>query len=147
MSAEVTKLAHLSVDRWVVAGGLVDDEDDDVGVPDDDVLIALNFEALRKLNAYAHAISPQSVLLDKVQAAMVQVFAPQYGQTAQQQQQELPPIVLASVIDDVAEMFSATIAGKNLYLKVDFQGNTTTQIPGQYQVKLRQVLLNLSITN
>ena len=69
-------------------GGLVDDEDDDVGVPDNDVLVALNFEALRKLNAYAHAVSPQSVLLDKVQAAMVQVFTPQYGQTSQQQQQE-----------------------------------------------------------
>jgi hypothetical protein len=31
------------------SGGLVDDEDDDVGVVDDDVLVALNFEALQKV--------------------------------------------------------------------------------------------------
>jgi hypothetical protein len=31
------------------SGGLVDGEDDDVGVVDDDVLVALNFEALRKV--------------------------------------------------------------------------------------------------
>lgn len=30
-------------------GALVDDEDDDIGVVDDDVLVALNFEALRKV--------------------------------------------------------------------------------------------------
>ena len=38
--------------------GLLDDEDDDVGVTDDDVLVQLNFEAFQKLNAYAHRISP-----------------------------------------------------------------------------------------
>ncbi|CAB9500185.1 II inositol 3,4-bisphosphate 4-phosphatase [Seminavis robusta] len=38
--------------------GLLDDEDDDVGVSDDDVLVALNYEALQKMNAYAHLISP-----------------------------------------------------------------------------------------
>mmetsp|Transcript_44721 Transcript_44721/g.108447 ORF Transcript_44721/g.108447 Transcript_44721/m.108447 type:complete len:1316 (-) Transcript_44721:94-4041(-) len=59
-----------------VTGGLVDGEDDDVGVVDEDVLVALNYEALRKMNCYAHAISPQEVTLDKVQAAMAQVFAP-----------------------------------------------------------------------
>jgi hypothetical protein len=32
-----------------ISSGLVDDEDDDVGVVDDDVLVALNFEALRKV--------------------------------------------------------------------------------------------------
>lgn len=31
-----------------VNSGLVDDDDDDIGVVDDDVLVALNFEALRK---------------------------------------------------------------------------------------------------
>lgn len=41
-------------------GGLLEDEDDDVGVTDEDVLISLNLEAFRKMNAYAHAISPIS---------------------------------------------------------------------------------------
>jgi hypothetical protein len=67
-------------------GGLVEDEDDDVGIPDDDVLVALNYEALHKLNAYAHAVNPASVLLDKVQAAMIQVFT----MNGQPQQQYLP---------------------------------------------------------
>lgn len=57
-------------------GGLMLDEDDDVGVEDTDVLVALNYEALRKMNCYAHAISPQDILLDKVQAAMTFVYAP-----------------------------------------------------------------------
>jgi hypothetical protein len=38
--------------------GLLDDEDDDTGVEDDDVLVQLNFEAFQKLNTYAHRISP-----------------------------------------------------------------------------------------
>ena len=40
------------------AGGLIDDEDDDIGVSDEDVLVQLNYEAFRKLNSYAFAISP-----------------------------------------------------------------------------------------
>lgn len=56
--------------------GLIDDDDDDVGVVDSDVLVALNYEALRKMNCYAHAISPQDILLDRVQADMAFVFAP-----------------------------------------------------------------------
>uniref|UniRef100_A0A7S4IA47 Phosphatidylinositol-3,4-bisphosphate 4-phosphatase n=1 Tax=Odontella aurita TaxID=265563 RepID=A0A7S4IA47_9STRA len=49
-----------SVEAVVAGGGeLIDgDEDDDVGVPDNDVLIALNVEAFRKTNAYAHAVRP-----------------------------------------------------------------------------------------
>ncbi|KAG7367553.1 hypothetical protein IV203_030224 [Nitzschia inconspicua] len=58
-----------------VTGGLVEDEDDDVGVVDEDVLVALNYEALRKMNCYAHAISPQDVLLDKVQNAASALFS------------------------------------------------------------------------
>jgi len=46
------------MDEPVTVGGLLEDEDDDVGVTDDDVLISLNLEALRKMNAYAHTISP-----------------------------------------------------------------------------------------
>ena len=46
------------VEEGVAVGGLLDDEDDDVGVTDEDVLISLNYEALRKMNAYAHAIAP-----------------------------------------------------------------------------------------
>eukprot|EP00934_Nitzschia_sp_Nitz4_P003472 Nitzschia sp. Nitz4//scaffold6_size259037//75745//79502//NITZ4_001058-RA/size259037-processed-gene-0.254-mRNA-1//-1//CDS//3329556845//3462//frame0 len=76
----------------ISVGGLVDDEDDDTGVVDADVLVALNYEALRKMNAYAHAIRPQDVLLDKVQAAMVRVFSPQYAQGAPEEQQDLLPV-------------------------------------------------------
>lgn len=39
-------------------GGLIEDEDDDEGVSDDDVLVQLNSEAFQKLNAYAYLISP-----------------------------------------------------------------------------------------
>jgi len=37
-----------------------DVDDDEIGIPDNDVLIALNYEAFRKTNAYAHAIAPNS---------------------------------------------------------------------------------------
>lgn len=70
--------------------GIDDDEDEDVGIVDADVLVALNYEALHKMNAYAHAINPQAILLDKVQAAMNQVFAQQHGNTTQQQEELLP---------------------------------------------------------
>jgi hypothetical protein len=67
-----------------VIGGLVEDEDDDVGVVDEDVLVALNYEALRKMNCYAHAISPQDVLLDKVQSAATDLFTSNDERTAKQ---------------------------------------------------------------
>jgi hypothetical protein len=35
-----------------------DDEDDDVGISDDDVLVQLNYEAFQKMNAYAQSVSP-----------------------------------------------------------------------------------------
>lgn len=38
--------------------GLFDEEDDDVGELHDDVLVALNYEALFAMNSYAHLISP-----------------------------------------------------------------------------------------
>ena len=41
-------------------GGLLDDEDDDVGDPDNDVLIALNLEGFRKMNAYSHSVMPST---------------------------------------------------------------------------------------
>ena len=53
---------------------ITEDEDDDIGIQDADVLVDLNYEALRKLNAYAHAVNPQALSLDKVQSAMIQVF-------------------------------------------------------------------------
>ena len=37
---------------------ILDDEDDEGGFADDDVLVELNYEAYNKLNAYAHSISP-----------------------------------------------------------------------------------------
>jgi len=63
----------------ISAGGLVDDEDDDVGIVDADVLVALNYEAFQKMNAYTHAIRPQQITLDKIQAAMAQVFSASQG--------------------------------------------------------------------
>jgi hypothetical protein len=41
-------------------GGMLEDEDDDEGVTDDDVLVQLNYEAFRKMNAYAFAVSPSN---------------------------------------------------------------------------------------
>jgi hypothetical protein len=59
------------------SGSIVDDgEEDDVGIVDDDVLVALNYEAMRKMNCYAHALSPQQISLDNVHAAMDRVFSP-----------------------------------------------------------------------
>ena len=40
--------------------GLIDDEDDDVGISDEDELVQMNYEALQKLNAYAYLLSPTS---------------------------------------------------------------------------------------
>ncbi|KAL7580171.1 hypothetical protein ACA910_012922 [Epithemia clementina (nom. ined.)] len=40
------------------AVSILDDEDDEGGFADDDVLVELNYEAFNKLNAYAHSISP-----------------------------------------------------------------------------------------
>lgn len=77
-------------DKEISTGGIVDDEDDDIGIVDADVLVALNSEALRKMNAYAHAIRPQDILLDKVQAAMARVFSPQRGPGLVEDQDELP---------------------------------------------------------
>lgn len=39
-------------------GGLIDDEDDDAGVSDTDVLVQINYEAFRKMNEYAFRIAP-----------------------------------------------------------------------------------------
>jgi hypothetical protein len=74
-----------------ITGGIVDDEDDDVGIVDTDVLVALNYEALKKMNCYAHAISPQEVLLDKVQTAMATLFASN-ATSAGQGEAEIPPV-------------------------------------------------------
>ena len=40
------------------AVSILDDEDDDGGFADDDVLVELNYEAFNKLNSYAHSINP-----------------------------------------------------------------------------------------
>jgi hypothetical protein len=44
-----------------VTSGMINDEDDDVGIQDDDVLVQLNFEGFRLLNAYICSVSPQEV--------------------------------------------------------------------------------------
>lgn len=60
-------------EQEVVAGGLIDDEDDDAGPEDHDVLVALNKEALRKLNAYANLISPSGGVNGQANGANPQV--------------------------------------------------------------------------
>ena len=58
-------------------GTIVDDGDeDDVGIVDDDVLVALNYEAMRKMNCYAHALSPQQIQPQEVIKATERVFLP-----------------------------------------------------------------------
>lgn len=52
------ELQHPAVSSDQPQGGLIDDEDDDEGVTDEDVLVQLNSEAFQKLNTYAHLISP-----------------------------------------------------------------------------------------
>lgn len=52
------RLETTEPEQAIVIGGLLEDEDDDVGVADDDVLVTLNYEAFQKMNAYAHLISP-----------------------------------------------------------------------------------------
>jgi hypothetical protein len=41
-----------------VGAGMIDDEDDDVGVQDDDVLVQLNWTGFRLLNSYAYSVWP-----------------------------------------------------------------------------------------
>ena len=56
-------------------GVMVDDgDDDDVGIVDDDVLVQLNYEAMRKMNCYAHALSPQQISPQEVVKATETVF-------------------------------------------------------------------------
>lgn len=42
------------------------------------------------MNAYAHAINPQNILLDKVQETMIFVFVQKYGATTNEGEQILP---------------------------------------------------------
>ena len=107
-------------------GGLMDDEDDDVGIPDTDVLVALNFEALRKINAYAHAVSPQSVLLDKVQATMAQVFAPQSNALQQQQ----PPLLPVHPSLSILHSHIVSSAGKMNHSILDEAATAAYQLGG-----------------
>ena len=81
---------HVVITAEVMAGCEQVGEDDDVGIVDSDVLVALNYEAFEKMNAYAHAIRPQGITLDKIQAGMVQVFAAQHSSSLTEDQQILP---------------------------------------------------------
>ena len=74
-----------------IIGGLVEDEDDGVGVVDDDLLVALNYEALKKMNCYAHAISPRDILLDKVQSAAAALFSSEALRGTNQEGRCIPP--------------------------------------------------------
>jgi len=58
-----------------IGSSIVDDGDDDeAGIVDDDVLVALNYEAMRKMNCYAHALSPQQVPPEQILIATERVF-------------------------------------------------------------------------
>ncbi len=74
----------------ISTGGLVEGEDDDVGIVDSDVLVALNYEAFEKMNIYAHAILPQAITLDKIHVCMAQVFTADHSSTLAEDQQVLP---------------------------------------------------------
>lgn len=66
-----TVTASTSGNTPAAQGGLLDDEDDDIGVEDTDELVALNYEALRKINAYAHIISPMPLSAPNTNAAVL----------------------------------------------------------------------------
>jgi len=55
---------------------------------------------------------------------------------------EKKPFVLASCVDDVAEIFASSLASSGIELRVEFDGDTTAVVWG-LEVKLRQVLANL----
>jgi hypothetical protein len=90
----MAKQPQNGVKQEISTGGLVDDEDDDVGIVDTDVLVALNYEAFQKMNTYAHAIRPQEITLDKTQKAMNQVFStpPQTSPGSGIEDQQILPI-------------------------------------------------------
>mmetsp|Transcript_100735 Transcript_100735/g.197699 ORF Transcript_100735/g.197699 Transcript_100735/m.197699 type:complete len:1133 (-) Transcript_100735:708-4106(-) len=75
----------------ISTGGIVDGEDDDVGVVDTDVLVALNFEAFEKMNVYAHAVWPEGITLDRIQAGMGQAFTSNLNPNTAQDHDALPP--------------------------------------------------------
>lgn len=52
-------------------------DDDEAGTPDKDVLIALNYEAFRKMNAYAHFVNPTNCLSVEVQSTWEQAHLDQ----------------------------------------------------------------------
>jgi hypothetical protein len=60
MKSQLTNAKEIEKAKDAPTGGMIDDEDDDVGMMDDDVLVQLNYEAFQKLNIYAFAISPSN---------------------------------------------------------------------------------------
>lgn len=48
-----------------------EEDEDEAGVTDTDVLVQLNYEALRKMNAYAHAISPVTPVDGGIDASQI----------------------------------------------------------------------------
>jgi hypothetical protein len=70
-----------------------DDADDDAEVTDYDVLVQLNYEALRKLNAYVHALYPQVVATAPIAVVPVTDLLDTTGtsQLLPQQQQTIHP--------------------------------------------------------
>ena len=93
-------------------------DEDEIGIPDNDVLIALNYEAFRKMNAYAHEVylcdNPQS----KIHVSWEQAHV------AQQIEQPIHPM-LASLYE-----YIRTSAGKMEHGILDEAGFASNRLGG-----------------
>lgn len=130
-------------------GGIVDGEDDDVGVVDTDVLVALNFEAFEKMNVYAHALWPEGITLDRVQAGMVRVFASYLNPKPTESHDVLPPHPAMSqlqshimssagkiyhgILDEAATLAQRLGGGSLVFCK---SGKDRTAMHGEYSVQI-----------
>ena len=131
----------------ISTGGIVDGEDDDVGVVDTDVLVALNFEAFEKMNVYAHAVWPEGITFDRIQAGMVQVFASNKNPNVTEEQNVLPthPAMLQlqshimasagkiyhGILDEAATLAQRLGGGSLVFCK---SGKDRTAMHGEYFV-------------
>lgn len=129
--------------KEISPGGLVEDEDDDCGLVDADVLVALNHEAMKKMNAYAHAINPKEIILNDVQAAMNRLFALLPGETDSSQPLPIHPSMVAlnshivssagrmnhSILDEAATLAQQLGGGGLVFCK---SGKDRTAMHGRF---------------
>lgn len=110
-------------DNEPIGGSLLDDgdEDDEGGVADNEILLALNVEAARKLNAYAHSANPT---VAGATAATAQ--APVFDSLEQAQAQPLP---LHPSLFFLSEAIKAS-AGKMEHSVLDQAATATSRFGG-----------------